>query len=77
MALRVSKGGHPVPDDTVQRRFVNGLTNFFTACQGAVDTWQLHYTADAPAPRLIAHRSAGHGPTIDDPAAWQRLKEYL
>jgi predicted ABC-type ATPase len=50
---RARRGGHPVPPDDVERRYVAGLRNFFRLDRPIVDDWSL---SDAPGlpPRLIA-----------------------
>ncbi len=39
--LRVSQGGHDVPEEVVQRRFGRGLKNFFEIYKPLADTWTL------------------------------------
>ena len=39
VALRVSQGGHDVPDDVIERRFHLGLKNFFELYSSIVDEW--------------------------------------
>ena len=39
VALRVSRGGHDVPDEIVERRFDLGLKNFFEIYSPIVDEW--------------------------------------
>ena len=39
VALRVSRGGHDVPDEIVERRFYPGLKNFFEIYMNQVDKW--------------------------------------
>lgn len=39
---RVEQGGHNVPEDTIRRRFVNGLANFHHLYKPLVDTWMLY-----------------------------------
>ena len=42
VSLRVSQGGHHVPDDAVRRRFELGLRNFRKLYCAAVDYWALY-----------------------------------
>jgi predicted ABC-type ATPase len=42
VAERVKMGGHFVPDDTVRRRFVAGLRNFFQLYKPLADSWQIY-----------------------------------
>ena len=39
--LRVSQGGHGVPEAVIRRRFQAGLANFEQLYQPRVDSWQL------------------------------------
>jgi predicted ABC-type ATPase len=42
VAARVLQGGHDVPADVVQRRFVVGWRNFEQVYKPLVDSWELH-----------------------------------
>lgn len=37
--LRVSQGGHDVPEDVIRRRFVSGWCNFRDVYRREVDEW--------------------------------------
>ncbi|MEO8147985.1 MAG: AAA family ATPase [Bacteroidia bacterium] len=39
--VRVSKGGHHVPDDDVKRRFIRGKNNFWNIYKDLADRWML------------------------------------
>jgi predicted ABC-type ATPase len=41
VAIRVAKGGHDIPEETIRRRFVRGLRNFFNLYCEEVDHWTL------------------------------------
>jgi predicted ABC-type ATPase len=41
--LRVSKGGHFVPDEDVKRRYIRSLCNFWNVYRLIVSEWRLHY----------------------------------
>jgi len=41
VAIRVAKGGHDIPEDTIRRRFFRGLRNFFEMYCNEVDHWTL------------------------------------
>ncbi len=53
VAERVRMGGHPVPDDTVRRRFASGLQNFFRLYRPLAATWRM-YDNSRNKPRLVA-----------------------
>jgi predicted ABC-type ATPase len=40
---RVRKGGHPVPDEDVHRRFSRSIRNFWSTYRGLADHWHLFY----------------------------------
>ena len=46
IAERVKKGGHFVPDEDVQRRFVRGKQNFWNVYKDLADSWSLIYNAE-------------------------------
>jgi len=50
--MRVSQGGHAVPEDVVRRRFHSGRTNFEQIYKPLVDTWALYDSTTSP-PTLI------------------------
>lgn len=45
VALRVSQGGHDIPENVIRRRFDAGLRNFETVYKPEVDTWALYDNA--------------------------------
>ena len=52
VALRVSQGGHDVPEDVIRRRFASGQDNFQRQYKLAVDEWAL-YDNVGPTPVLL------------------------
>jgi predicted ABC-type ATPase len=75
VADRVKRGGHPVPDIVVRRRFVAGLRNLFSVYMDAVDAWTIYDNADVVSPRLVAFRAVGGSVVIPDAEAWKALTE--
>ena len=75
VADRVRRGGHDVPEEVVRRRFAAGLRSLFTDYPNVVDSWQVYDNSDLTGPRLIASRTPGMEPIVDDPTAWDHLKE--
>jgi len=75
VAERVRQGGHNVPEDVVRRRFVGGLSNFFTLFVPVADSWQMFDNSEIGGPRLIAGQMPGAARVVYDAAAWQRLEE--
>jgi predicted ABC-type ATPase len=52
VALRVSQGGHNIPEATIVRRFKAGIENFETVYKPIVDSW-LHFDGTPLDPLLI------------------------
>lgn len=46
--MRVSQGGHAVPEDVVRRRFRSGRANFEQVYKSLVDTWALYDSTTSP-----------------------------
>ncbi len=69
VALRVSLGGHHIPEADIRRRFVSGKQNFVSIYQALVDVWR-HYENLGPTPRLIAscERNASKQPCTQKPS---------
>lgn len=42
VSRRVSEGGHNIPSDVIERRYWNGLKNFFNIFMPIVDSWALY-----------------------------------
>jgi predicted ABC-type ATPase len=42
VAMRVSQGGHNIPEDVIKRRYAAGLENFEHSYKPCVDYWTLH-----------------------------------
>lgn len=40
---RIMKGGHPVPEADVRRRFLRSIRNFWGEYRGLADQWNLYY----------------------------------
>lgn len=52
VAVRVSQGGHNIPEDVIRRRFTSGLENFHNVYSKAVDSWALYDSYVHP-PKLL------------------------
>ena len=72
---RVELGGHSVPEQTIRRRYVAGLRNFFTVYRLMATTWRLYDNAGITGPRFIAEGRRGEPPSVRDRATWARLEE--
>jgi predicted ABC-type ATPase len=58
VAKRVQSGGHHVPEDTVRRRYVRGIRNFFELYRPIAETWEVYDNSKPDQPVMIAE---GHG----------------
>ena len=63
--LRVSEGGHSVPDDVVERRYHKGLVNFFDTFMPLCDNVML-FDNSATTPKLVMSKTKGREPEIID-----------
>jgi predicted ABC-type ATPase len=75
VAERVRQGGHNVPEDAIRRRFVAGLSNFFTLFVSVADSWQMFDNSEIGGPRLIAGQKPGAARVVYDAVAWRQLEE--
>ena len=74
VALRVSRGGHHVPEETVRRRYRQSLRNLLQLFIPLADAWQVFDNEKRDSMRLIAH---GSGTTIESivrPELWDLMK---
>ncbi|NBB78924.1 MAG: AAA family ATPase [Verrucomicrobia bacterium] len=77
VAQRIALGGHPIPTDTIHRRFSRGWKNFQNEYKTIVDQWYLHDSAHMP-PKLLEssdsdqlHESPGHYESAGHPKSAQ------
>jgi predicted ABC-type ATPase len=52
VALRVTQGGHNIPEDVIRRRFKAGLDNFHSYYRPVVNSWAI-YDSSGLQPKLI------------------------
>src|SRR5437763_15038504 len=50
---RVIQGGHGIPEDTIRRRYQQGLENFFRLYQPLADSWEFYDNDNEKEPVLI------------------------
>jgi predicted ABC-type ATPase len=72
VAHRVSKGGHHVPEDTIRRRYVGGVRNFFELYRPLTTRWRCYNGSVHGKPRLIA-LGRNRYERIHDKDAWQQI----
>ena len=71
--LRVSKGGHTIPPEVIERRYKTGLKNFFEYIV-LVDRWRM-YKNDITPPELIAEGEMESVAKIYNFDLWERLRK--
>lgn len=72
VALRVSKGGHYIPADVIERRYVLGIRNLFAFIK-IVDRWRVYENTQSP-PEKIAEGERDMAIKIINFDIWERLK---
>lgn len=55
---RVKLGGHPIPEDSIRRRYDRGLKLFVQAYRPLFDVWY-HWKSDEQGLELVARKTAG------------------
>ena len=75
MALRVSRGGHHVPDETVRRRYRQSLRNLFNLFMPLADAWQVFDNERRNSPRLVAYGFGSVVESIVKPEIWELMQQ--
>lgn len=71
--LRVSEGGHNIPPDTIERRYLSGIRNLFEYIL-IVDSWRV-YKNDITPPELIAEGELESITKIYNFELWEQLRK--
>lgn len=74
VADRVRQGGHPVPLETIRRRYVAGLRNFRSLYRPMATGWRIYDNSGGWAIRLAAR---GRGANVDEVRltdVWRRME---
>lgn len=76
VAERVANGGHSIPQEVIERRYVLGLRNLFNLFMTEVDFWIIFDNSKNPRKKIA---SGGKGKTtdIDDKELFKRIQEYV
>lgn len=75
VAERVRSGGHDIPEDTIRRRYVRGLENFFRLYQPLADRWWFFDNSVPDGPKPIARAKRGQADEVLDAPAWVSFVE--
>jgi predicted ABC-type ATPase len=70
---RVRLGGHHVPTDTIRRRYVSGLRNFFQLYRPLADQWFFYDNSSSSGPRRLAFGKSDSEETILDAETWNAI----
>ncbi len=74
VAMRVSTGGHHIPEPTIRQRYGRSLQNLFTLYIPVVTTWKVYDNTTAIY-RLIAEGGQGYEPFVYDDSTWQKIQQ--
>jgi len=75
VARRVRLGGHAVPFQTIRRRYVAGLCNFFRLYRRLATTRRVYDNSEPAGPRLVALGDHTSGPRVMERTTWQHIRE--
>jgi predicted ABC-type ATPase len=73
VAQRVALGGHNVPEDTIRRRYLRGLANFFDLYRPLADEWRFFDNSAPGIAILIAQGGKGGQEIIHGVGTWQAV----
>ena len=71
--LRVKEGGHNIPDNVIERRYIKGLYNFFNVFLSICDNVML-FDNSAESPKLIMTKSKNKPEEIIDAPIYDQIK---
>jgi len=74
VAKRVSRGGHHIPSDVIERRYYRGIDNLYRLYMPVCDEWLLVNNMDL-VPQVIA-KSDSFGKVIFNTELWNRIKQH-
>jgi predicted ABC-type ATPase len=72
---RVSEGGHNIPKDVIERRYINGIKNLFNIYLELVDQILIFDNSEGKH-ILIAEKNIGEEIIIHNPLKFNELKQY-
>lgn len=72
MRKRVSEGGHDIPDDVIERRYVRGLKNLFALFIAEGD-YRIIVNNSGSSPEIVLEAKKDDNPTIHKPDIWERI----
>ena len=72
--IRVSQGGHSVPESDIRLRHERGLINFFALYMELTTHWEFYDNTSGGDPRLIASGSSRQTEVIADHDLWNAIR---
>lgn len=74
VAARVRFGGHHVPEETIRRRYVNGLSNLFRNYLALADSWRIRENSSDTGPVDIVTYNRATGLSVHDKSKWHLIE---
>ncbi len=71
---RVKMGGHTVPEETIRRRYIAGLNNFFKLYKPLANSWQMYDNSGTAGPTPVAAGTNNHL-IVTNLTVWQKVLE--
>ena len=76
VAERVSKGGHNIPTDVINRRYMAGISNLFKFFMSNVDLWMIYDNSRSPR-EFIAKGGRSISTDIVSKNVFNKIKAYV
>lgn len=76
VAERVRLGGHTVPEDTIRRRYIKSIKNFFSLYQPLADNWVIFDNSENNNPTKVAEGAQLTNITIHEEHQWKLFNGY-
>ena len=73
VAIRVSQGGHSIPEATIRQRYSRSVRNFHQLYSPFVDEWMVYDNSGENEYRLIAARKREQAIAIVEPEVWTKF----
>ena len=70
VAIRVSQGGHSIPEGTIRQRYARSMANFHNLYRPLVDDWIIYDNSLNGVYRLVAEGTRSGSETIHDAELW-------
>jgi len=74
VGVRTRAGGHDIPLEDIQRRYLRTVKNFFQLYRPLAQTWSVYDNSDREHPVRIASGRYEHVASVVDEDAWERFR---